>query len=181
MPTSSRGLRRGASVTGAGSFTTAAADNIFGIQMAHWGASVGAAEVEVDTETGAVKVLKLVTAVDVGKAISPDAVKAQAEGGAIMGLGDALFEECVYAEGQLLNGDDLQYRLPLFEDTPELLTTVMIENGDGPGPMGSKGMAQTTIVVVAPAIANAIRDAVGVRVRDLPITPEKVLRELGAL
>ncbi len=176
-----RSLRRGASITGAGSFTTAAADNIFGIQMAHWGASVGAAEVEVDTETGAVKVVKLVTAVDVGKAISPDAVKAQAEGGAIMGLGDALFEECVYAEGQLLNGDDLQYRLPLFEDTPELLTTVMIENGDGPGPMGSKGMAQTTIVVVAPAIANAIRDAVGVRVRDLPITPEKVLRELGAL
>ena len=149
--------------------------------MAHWGASVGAAEVEVDTETGAIKVLKLVTAVDVGRAINPDAVKAQAEGGAIMGLGNALFEECVYGEGQLLNGDDLQYRLPMFEDVPGTLSTVIIENGDGPGPMGSKGMAQTTIVVVAPAVANAIRDAVGANVRDLPITPEKILRALGSL
>jgi len=174
-------LRRGGSVTGIGSFTTARADNIYGVQMTHWGASVGAVEVEVDTETGEVKVVKLATAVDVGKAINPSGVRTQAEGGAIMGLGNALFEECVYRDGQFLNGDDMQYRLPSFEDVPEWCTTVMIENGDGPGPMGAKGMAQTSIVVVAPAIANAICDAIGVRVRELPITPERVLRSLATL
>ncbi|MCL0044303.1 molybdopterin-dependent oxidoreductase, partial [Dehalococcoidia bacterium] len=170
-----------ATIMGKGAYTTGRAENAFGIDMPHWGTSVAAAEVEVDTETGEIKVLKFDTVVDVGKAINPAGARAQAEGGAIMGLGDALYEECVYRDGQFLNGDDFQYRLPLLEDMPESWETVMVENGDGPGPMGSKGMAQTSIVVVAPAIANAIYDATGVRVHDLPITPEKVLKELGNL
>ena len=175
------GLGSNAVLMGKGAHTTARADNIFGIQMPHWGTSAAAAEVEVDTETGEVRLVKFATVVDVGKALNPRGTVAQAEGGTIMGLGHTLFEECVYSEGQFLNGDDMQYRLPLMEDLPEWWRTVMVENEDGPGPMGSKGMAQTSIVVVAPAIANAIYDATGVRIRDLPINPEKVLKALGRL
>lgn len=98
-----------------------------------------------------------------------------------MGLGDALYEECLYRDGQFINGDDMQYRLPLLADLPEWWKSVMVENLDGPGPMKSKGMAQTSIVVVAPAIGNAIYEATGVRVKQLPITPEKLLRALGRL
>jgi CO/xanthine dehydrogenase Mo-binding subunit len=166
-------------VMGSGAYSTARAENPFGGIVPHWAVSVAAAEVEVDIETGHVKLLKFGTVVDVGKAIIPVSAKAQVEGGATMGIGNALFEECVYRDGQFLNGDDMQYRLPLMEDIPEWWETVMVENEDGPGPMGSKGMAQTSIVVVAPAIGNAIYDATGIRIKQLPITPERVLQAMG--
>ena len=91
------------------------------------------------------------------------------------------FEETIYQDGQFQNGDPFQYRLPLMKDIPEEFHSSMLEKGDGPGPFGSKGMAQTSIVTVGPAIGNAIYDALGVRVRSLPITPEKVLRALGKI
>jgi CO/xanthine dehydrogenase Mo-binding subunit len=149
--------------------------------MDHWAPSAAAAEVEVDRETGELRVLQFSVIADAGKAIHYPSAKAQVEGGAVMGFGHALFEEVVYQEGQLLNGHTSQYRLPVMGDIPEALYASMVENEDGPGPFGSKGMSQTSIVTVAPAIGNAIYDAVGVRVRDLPITPEKILRAMGKL
>ncbi len=98
-----------------------------------------------------------------------------------MGFGASLTEEMVYAEGQLLNADPFQYRLPLMSDVPEQFRTIILEHGDGPGPFGSKGIAQTSIPCVAPAIGNAIYDAVGVRLESIPFTPEKILRALGTL
>lgn len=98
-----------------------------------------------------------------------------------MGFGHALFEETIYHEGQLQNGDPFQYRLPVMIDIPETFYSSMLEKEDGPGPFGSKGMSQTSIVTVAPVIGNAIFDALGVRIRSLPISPEKILQALGMI
>jgi CO/xanthine dehydrogenase Mo-binding subunit len=98
-----------------------------------------------------------------------------------MGLGNALFEELRYEEGQLLNADPFQYRLPLLRDVPEAFRVDIVEHGDGPGPFGAKGLSQTSIPCTAPAINNAIRDAIGVHLDSVPFTPEKILRALGKL
>jgi CO/xanthine dehydrogenase Mo-binding subunit len=101
----------------------------------------------------------------------------------MMGLGPALFEALVYEDGQLLNGSLAAYRLPLFTDLPDALEALVVEGGGGPGPHGAKGVAEGSIIPVAPAIANAVFAATGVRIRDLPLTPERVwraLRDAGA-
>ncbi len=147
----------------------------------YWSPGVAAAEVEVDRETGEVRVLRYAAVADAGKVLHYTAARGQIEGGAVMGFGAALTEEVVYGEGQLLNGDAFQYRLPQMRDIPEEFSTTMIERGDGPGPFGSKGIAQTSIPCAAPAIANAIFDAVGARLDSTPLSPEKVLRAMNAL
>ena len=168
-------------VIGKGSWITPRRNNPFLGVVPHWETSTAAAEVEVDPETGEVRLLKLATVGDVGRAIQPVVCKGQLDGGAIMGLGNTFYEETVYRDGQFLNGDPLQYRLPVLEDIPEGLYSVLVENDDGPGPRGSKGMGQSGVATTAPAIGNAIYDATGVRIKDLPITPEKILRALGKL
>lgn len=147
----------------------------------HWAPSAAAAEVEVDCETGEIRVTQFSVVADAGKALHYPSAKAQVDGGVVMGFGHALFEEVIYQEGQILNADPFQYRLPVMQEIPESFHSSMLENHDGPGPFGSKGMSQTSIVTVAPAIGNAIYDAVGVRMRSLPITPEKILKALGKL
>jgi CO/xanthine dehydrogenase Mo-binding subunit len=147
--------------------------------MGHWAPSAAAAEVEVDRETGEIRVLQFSVIADAGRALHYPSAKAQVEGGVVMGFGHALFEEVIYQDGRILNADPFQYRLPVMAEIPEAFYASMLENQDGPGPFGSKGMSQTSIVTVAPAIGNAIYDAVGVRVRSLPITPEKILRAMG--
>jgi CO/xanthine dehydrogenase Mo-binding subunit len=127
------------------------------------------------------RILGYAVIADAGKAIHYPSAKAQTDGGAVMGFGHALFEETIYQEGQFQNGDPFQYRLPMMKDIPEDFYSSMLEKGDGPGPFGSKGMAQTSIVTVGPAIGNAVYDALGVRVRSLPITPEKILRAMGKI
>jgi CO/xanthine dehydrogenase Mo-binding subunit len=149
--------------------------------MDHWAPSAAIAEVEVDPDTGEFEVLQYAVAVDAGEMLHYKSAIAQLLGGAVMGFGHALFEEVIYSDGQILNGDPFQYRLPVSKDLPSSMQTSVMEGGDGPGPFGSKGMSQTTIVTVAPAIGNAIYDAVGARVRSLPITPEKILAALGKL
>ena len=149
--------------------------------MDHWAPSGAAIDLEVNRDTGELRILRYAVIADAGKAIHYPSAKAQADGGAVMGFGHALFEETIYQDGQFQNGDPFQYRLPLMKDIPEEFHSSMLEKGDGPGPFGSKGMAQTSIVTVGPAIGNAIYDALGVRVRSLPITPEKVLRALGKI
>ena len=146
-----------------------------------WEIGWGAAEVEVDTETGQVRVLQLVASGDTGRSIAPLVCKGQEDGAAIMGLGQALFERMIYnAAGELLNIDPLVYRVPMAEDLPAVFETITQQQGHGPGPFGAKGAGEATILPIASAIANAIEDAVGVRITELPITPERVLAALDA-
>ena len=149
--------------------------------MDHWAPSGAAVDLEVNRDSGELRILGYAVIADAGKAIHYPSAKSQVDGGAVMGFSHALFEESVYQDGQFQNGDPFQYRLAMMKDIPAEFYSSMLEKGDGPGPFGSKGMAQTSIVTVAPAIGNAIYDALGVRVRSLPITPEKILRELGKI
>jgi CO/xanthine dehydrogenase Mo-binding subunit len=144
-----------------------------------WEIGWAGAEVEVDPGTGQVKVLKLVVSSDTGRSIHPLICKGQEDGAAVMGYGQALFERMSYnSEGDLLNIDPLVYRVPLAEDLPRDFITITQEQGHGPGPFGAKGAGEGTILPVASAIANAIEDAVGARITELPITPERVLSAL---
>lgn len=142
-----------------------------------YGFGAHAAEVEVDTETGQVHVRRIVAAHDVGRAINPMYVEAQIEGGIQMGLGYALLEELYVRDGRILNADFHDYRLARSVDMPKI-ETIIIETEDPKGPFGAKGVGEMGINPVAAAIANAIYDAIGVRINSLPITPEKILRAL---
>src|ERR1041384_881927 len=143
-----------------------------------WETGMGSAEIAVDEETGAIRVEKYVTVADVGKALNPLQAEGQDEGAAIQGLGNTLFEALQYETGQPLNASLVDYRVPRFTDLPALFTSALVENSDGPGPYGAKGMGESGIVSVAPAIGNALFNATGVRIRDLPLTPERVWRAL---
>ena len=145
-----------------------------------WEVCVGAAEVAVDPETGAVRVRKTATIADVGKAINPLLVERQDEGGTMQGLGNALFEEMVYEDGLLLNDSLLDYRIPSFEDLPGEMTCIVVENGDGPGPYGAKGCGEGSLAAVTAAVVNALADA-GVPMTELPLTPERVWRRVQQL
>ncbi len=96
----------------------------------------------------------------------------------MQGIGHTLFEEMVYDHGQLLNPNLIDYRVPRFSDVPEEFETILVENGDGPGPYGAKGLGEGGVVAVAPAVAGAIYQATGVRIKELPLTPERVWRAL---
>ncbi len=138
------------------------------------------AEVEVDTETGQVHVLHLASAVDPGTAINPMQAEGQVEGAVAQGLGYALTEELVLdADGRPLNPNFLDYKMFGFQDMPKL-TTILIETDEPLGPYGAKSISEVPINGPAPAIANAIFHAVGIRIRKLPIRPEDVLRALHA-
>lgn len=139
-----------------------------------------AVEVAVDTETGEVTVLKSVGAHDVGLAINPDAVAGQIEGGAAQGQGYALSEELRYEQGRLTSPSFSEYLIPTAMDVPEY-QAIILESRSGVGPFGAKGIGEPALTPVAPAIANAVADAIGVRVFDLPITPEKVVDALQGL
>lgn len=137
-----------------------------------------AVQVEVDPETGQVTVLKYAAAQDVGAALNPLNVAGQIHGSVVAGLGYALSEELVVREGRIVNPTYTDYHLPAA-DTAPTIHTILVEQPSALGPFGARGVGETSITPVAAAIANAIYDAVGVRIRDLPITPEKVLRALG--
>ena len=124
-----------------------------------WEVCVGAAEVEVDPDTGVVRVRRTATAADVGRAINPQLVERQDEGATLQGIGNALFEEMVYEDGLLLNDSLLDYRVPSFQDLPDEMTCVIVENGDGPGPYGAKGCGEGALAAVPAAIVNALADA----------------------
>ena len=143
-----------------------------------WEVGMGTAEVDIDRETGAVKLIKFISVADVGKAIHPEHCVAQEEGAAMQGIGHTFFEQLIYENGQLLNPNLVDYRIPSFADVPADFHTELVENGDGPGPFGVRGMAEGGILSVAPSVCNAIDRATGVRIRDLPLTPERVWRAL---
>jgi len=151
---------------------------VLGSTTTFWEVGWGGVEVEVDPDTGVVHLLKYVSACDAGKAINPEQCIGQDEGAVLFGVGHTLMEEMVYEDGQLLNGNLIDYRVPTFKDMPDKLETILIENGNGPGPFGSKGIGEGGLLPVASAVANAVYRAVGVRIQELPLTPVKIWRAL---
>ncbi|MBI2091161.1 MAG: xanthine dehydrogenase family protein molybdopterin-binding subunit [Deltaproteobacteria bacterium] len=143
-----------------------------------WEVGMGGAEVKVDPETGGIEVLRYVSVSDAGWVVNHVAAQGQEEGASMMALGHALFEELRWEDGQLLNPNLVDYRVPRFAELPRDLRTILLENGDGPGPFGAKGVGESGVFSVAPAIANAVRRATGVEIRDLPLNPERVWRAL---
>lgn len=135
-------------------------------------------EVEVDRATGQVRVLDVVLAVDVGRIINPLAHQGQLEGGFVSGLGAALMEELVLQDGRVVGPSLAEYKLPTQVDVPPL-RTILVPTAVGPGPFGAKMAGELTNTTVAPAVANAIHDAVGARVTMLPLSAERVLRAIG--
>ena len=138
------------------------------------------AEVEVNRKTGLVKVVGFTAAQDVGRTINPLAVEGQSEGAIAQGIGFALTEEYAYGDGKILNPNFRDYRVPTAQDIPfvENIKTCLIETNDPEGPFGAKGVGELSLNPAAAAIANAIYDATGVRIKDLPMTPEKVYEAL---
>lgn len=137
------------------------------------------AQVDVDVRTGKVTLSDYVAAHDVGRAINPMMVKGQIAGGAVMGIGVALGEELVREGGRVANPSYLNYALPRAADVPSV-RPVIVENYDSAGPYGAKSVGEMSIIPPGAAVANAVYDAVGVRIRELPITPDKVLTALVA-
>jgi 4-hydroxybenzoyl-CoA reductase subunit alpha len=179
-----RGLQygKGSPVIGRG---TASPD----VEMVNYATGVGnmsaayscgsqAAEVEIDTETGQVKVLKMAVAHDCGHALHPGMVEGQQQGTATSGLGQVLFEDTPQDHGLVLSPNFLDYRMPTALDTFERIDTFHIETMDPKGPFGAKDAGEAAQIAALPAVANAVRDALGVRMRSLPFTPERILKAL---
>lgn len=145
-----------------------------------WLISGAGAEVEVDTETGHVKLTKLISVVDVGKAVNPKIVETQVSGGALMQLGFTLFEKIHIDGGQITNASLADYKIPGFHDVPVALENLYVEHEQSNGPFGAKGVGESSMFCVSPAVANALDDAAGIRLTELPLTPETVLRAIRA-
>jgi len=137
------------------------------------------AEVEVDTETGLVHVLKVVAVHDVGKAINPTQVEGQIAGGIAQGLGYTLLEQVELQEGKIKNPALSSYLIPTALDVPEI-EAIIVEEAEETGPYGAKGVGEPAMLPIIAAVINAIDDAVGVRICSLPATPEKILAALAA-
>jgi carbon-monoxide dehydrogenase large subunit len=139
-----------------------------------------AAEVAVNTETGEVKVVKCVAASDMGQPINPKMCEQQAEGGMGMGIGAAVYEEMIVKEGTVLNPNFSDYRIPSVNEMPTIdnVKTIIAPAPHKDGPYGAKGFAESGLVGIDAAIGNAVYNAVGVRITDLPISAEKVLKAL---
>jgi CO/xanthine dehydrogenase Mo-binding subunit len=150
----------------------------FGSNSLYWQPGWAAAEVEVDSGTGAIRVCKLVVAADAGKAIDLAKCNGQVFGAAMQGLGQALFECLRFEGGEPLNTSPRRYRVPLASDLPKEMLSIIFETGGGPGPFGAKGIGESGIMPIAAAIASAIEDATGARLTSLPMTPEALYRAL---
>ena len=139
-----------------------------------------AMEVAVDVDTGKVNVLKIIACFDVGQAINALSAEGQLEGGALYGLGYGMIEEVILDKGNTLTPSLAEYLIPTSVDAPDV-KTIMVESGGGVGPFGAKGLGEPACVSVAAAFANAVADAIGVRIFDLPVTAEKIIRALGKI
>jgi CO/xanthine dehydrogenase Mo-binding subunit len=138
-----------------------------------------AVEVEVDTETGVTRVSRLVACYDIGQVINRQSAEGQVEGGAVQGLGHALMEEVALEDGINKNPHLLDYRIPTTLDSPAI-ETILLESGNGLGPFGAKGIGEPAMTPTPAAVMNAVSRAIGRRIRELPITAERVLRAVGA-
>jgi CO/xanthine dehydrogenase Mo-binding subunit len=145
-----------------------------------WMCAASGAEVEVDTETGHVRIARLITAVDCGRPVNPKIVETQISGAALMQLGFTMFEKMHIDAGQVTNASLADYKIPAILDVPQAMENETVESQLSSGPFGAKGVGETATFCVSPAIANAIEDACGVRLMALPLTPEAVFRALRA-
>ena len=150
-----------------------------GLVSFYWMSAGGGAEVEVDRETGSVKVTKYLGIVDVGKAINPANIEQQNIGSIVMALGHTFTERMIYDDkGVLLNPNFVDYKIPTVKDLPDQLLVDFLEVPNQKGPYGAKGIGEVMIIPPAPAIANALYRATGIRFKDLPVTQERVLSKL---
>src|SRR3990172_8737013 len=140
-----------------------------------------AVEVEIDIETGHLRVVRLVSADDVGKAINPDLVVGQIEGAVVQAHGYAVLEDYKTREGVVLTDQLSTYLIPTIWDIPESVESILVEVPDPNGPWGARGVGELPFLPVAPAIAAAIHDATGVWINEFPFTPERILRGLGKI
>lgn len=154
-----------------------AGDSETDMTAAGWPFGAQAIEAEVDEETGKVKVLRVASAHDIGKAINPRMVSGQIEGGVVMGLGYALCEELEFDGGKVTNPTFADYKIPTTCDVPKVMP-IIVEKPYSSEPFGAKGVGEVSLFGIAPALANAIADAIGIRIKELPITPEKILGSL---
>jgi len=143
-----------------------------------WGVGASGAEVEVDMETGEFTVLKLINVADVGVPLNPHLVKVQLSGAGIMQYGFTTTENMVFKNGQLTNGSLADYKIPSLLDMPKDFINEPTASNDAQGPFGAKGAGESTTIALSPAVGNAIADAIGVHLLDLPITPETVFRAI---
>jgi CO/xanthine dehydrogenase Mo-binding subunit len=143
-----------------------------------WEIGVVGVEIALDEETGKISLDTLVTVGDVGLAIHPAMTESQDLGAATMGLGIGLFEELIYEGQQLMNGTMLEYRVPRFSDLARRVELKLVENRDGVGPYGAKGGGEGSVNPIGACLANALYQAAGVRIRSLPLTPERVWKAL---
>jgi CO/xanthine dehydrogenase Mo-binding subunit len=167
-----------AAVVCEGSHDIVASDSPLGSSSLFYEVGHGGAEVTVDEDTGEVHLLRYVSLADVGFALNPTCAEGQDEGAVMMGVGHTLFEELEFTDGEPTNTNLFGYRLPRAADVPAKFHTLFLESHDGPGPHGAKGVGEGGVIPVAPAVANAVYQATGVRIRELPMTPERVWRAL---
>jgi len=144
-----------------------------------WMIASQAVEIEVDIETGVIRVVKAAAAADVGRAVNPTGCEQQIEGGVVMGLSNALFEEFIMQSGRIENGSLADYKVATIQDLPEIVPCI-VESDHPEAPFGAKGIGEPAAAATPPAIANALFDAIGVRIKDLPLTPAKVLAAIEA-
>jgi CO/xanthine dehydrogenase Mo-binding subunit len=152
----------------------------FKLSPLFWETGSNACEITLDEGTGAIRVLRVGGAADLGHVMNRKAAEGQDEGAMVMGLGHTLSEEYIYEDGQVVNGTLFDYKVPSMEDAPLHVGTSLIESGDGPGPFGARGGGEGAILPVAPAVANALFQGWGIRIKELPLTPERVWRALQA-
>jgi CO/xanthine dehydrogenase Mo-binding subunit len=145
-----------------------------------WMCSASGAEVEVDTESGHVRIARLITAVDCGRAVNPKIVETQISGAVLMQLGFTMFEKMYLDAGQVTNASLADYKIPAMLDVPQVMENETVDAHQSNGPYGAKGVGETATFCVSPAIANAIEDACGVRLMELPLKPEAIFRALRA-
>jgi CO/xanthine dehydrogenase Mo-binding subunit len=148
-----------------------------GFTASGWPFGAQAVEVEVDRETGVVRLIRVASAHDVGRAINPMALASQIQGGIMMGLGYALWEGLLFEEGKIANASFADYKIPTAYDIPTAIPIVVEKNYDAE-PYGAKGVGEMAVFGIAPAIANAVARAVGVRIKDLPMSPEKLFDQI---
>ncbi|MBI5022006.1 MAG: xanthine dehydrogenase family protein molybdopterin-binding subunit [Ignavibacteriales bacterium] len=176
------GSYRGGPILGRGmfmpEFTSALSDpetSQGGHPNVHYTVGASAVKIEVDKQTGKVKIPKVVLAVDVGKALNPDLINGQITGGLLQGIATVLYEDMRFNEkGKLVNANFTDYKIPTSMDIPDEIVPIIIEVPQPDGPSGARGVGEHTMIPCAPMIANAVDDALGIRIKSMPITAEKI-------
>jgi CO/xanthine dehydrogenase Mo-binding subunit len=142
-----------------------------------WPFGAQAVEVAIDQETGVVKLIRVASAHDVGQAINPTALTSQIQGGVMMGLGYALWEGLLFEDGRITNGSFADYKIATARDIPNAVP-IVVEKSYAAEPYGAKGVGEMSVFGIAPALANAVARATGVRIKDLPLSAEKLLAQI---